>query len=197
MPLPPYIRRNSPEAEDTSRYQTVYAETPGAVAAPTAGLHFTPALLAEIAARGVTLARLTLHVGLGTFRPMAVERVADHVMHAEWYQVTAAAAATLNTARQAGGRVIAVGTTVTRTLESVVDQAGVIHAGEGMTDIFISPGFTFRAIDGLVTNFHLPRSSLLVLVSALAGRERILAAYAEAIAARYRFYSYGDATLII
>lgn len=197
MPLPPYIRREAPEAEDTSRYQTVYAAAPGAVAAPTAGLHFTDEMLARITDRGVALARLTLHVGLGTFRPISVERLEDHVMHAEWYRLPPEAAATLNRTREQGGRIIAVGTTVTRTLESLVDDAGRFAAAEGSTDLFISPGFTFRALDGLVTNFHLPRSSLLVLVAAFVGRERILAAYAEAIARQYRFYSYGDATLMI
>jgi S-adenosylmethionine:tRNA ribosyltransferase-isomerase len=196
MPLPPYIRREHPETEDRARYQTVYADRPGAVAAPTAGLHFTDELLGRIEAMGVTTARLTLHVGLGTFRPMAVERLADHVMHAEWYRVPPPAAATINQARQTGGRIVAVGTTVVRTLETVVGDTGLIGPGEGTTDLFITPGFQFRAVDALLTNFHLPRSSLLVLVSAFAGRERILEAYHEAIAHGYRFYSYGDATLI-
>lgn len=197
MPLPPYIRRDHPEAEDANRYQTVYAESPGAVAAPTAGLHFTDELLQRLTAQGVAIARLTLHVGLGTFRPISVERLEEHVMHAEWYRVPPEAADTVNAARAAGGRIVAVGTTVVRTLESVTDEAGVIHPGEGSTNLFITPGYRFRAVDALLTNFHLPRSSLLVLVSAFAGRERILAAYQEAIAAGYRFYSYGDATLVI
>lgn len=197
MPLPPYIRREEPEGEDKMRYQTVYARHPGAVAAPTAGLHFTDQILADLQTRGIRLARLTLHVGLGTFRPIQVERLENHVMHAEWYALSPEAAAAINGARAAGGRIIATGTTVVRTLETVVDAAGVVHAGEGHTDIFISPGFTFRATDGMVTNFHLPRSSLLVMISAFAGRERILAAYQEAIARGYRFYSYGDATLML
>ncbi len=197
MPLPPYIRRDHPEADDASRYQTVYAERPGAVAAPTAGLHFTEGLLQRIAEQGVSMARLTLHVGLGTFRPISVERLEEHVMHAEWYRVHPEAADAINAARAAGGRIVAVGTTVVRTLESVADEAGVVHPGEGSTNLFITPGFRFRVVDALLTNFHLPRSTLLVLVSAFAGRERILAAYQEAIAARYRFYSYGDATLVI
>lgn len=197
MPLPPYIRREEPEGEDQARYQTVYAQQPGAVAAPTAGLHFTEEILAEIEARGVRIARLTLHVGLGTFRPIQVERLEDHVMHAEWYAVPHEAAETINGARAGGGRVIASGTTVVRTLETVVDADGVVQAGEGHTDIFISPGYKFRAIDAMLTNFHLPRSSLLVMVSAFAGRERVLAAYAEAIERGYRFYSYGDATLMV
>lgn len=197
MPLPPYIQREQTEAEDKTRYQTVYAAQPGAVAAPTAGLHFTPEVLAAIEARGVKIVRLTLHVGLGTFRPISVERLEDHVMHAEWYSVAPEAAATINTARAGGGRVIAAGTTVVRTLETVADEAGQVHSGEGLTRIFISPGYTFRVTDGMLTNFHLPRSSLLVMVSAFAGRERILAAYAEAIAQGYRFYSYGDATLLV
>jgi S-adenosylmethionine:tRNA ribosyltransferase-isomerase len=197
MPLPPYIRREEAEAEDTTRYQTVYAQQPGAVAAPTAGLHFTPEVLEQVEARGVTLARLTLHVGLGTFRPIQVERLSEHVMHAEWYAVSEGAAEAINAARAGGGRVIAAGTTVVRTLETVADEDGVVHAGEGMTSIFISPGYRFKVTDGMLTNFHLPRSSLLVMVSAFAGRERILAAYEEAIAEGYRFYSYGDATLIL
>lgn len=197
MPLPPYIRREHPEAEDRSRYQTVYASTPGAVAAPTAGLHFTEELLQRIVASGVSITRLTLHVGLGTFRPITVERLEEHVMHAEWYRVPAEAAETINAVRAAGGRIVAVGTTVVRTLESVVDETGLVRAGEGSTNLFITPGFRFRAVDALLTNFHLSRSTLLVLVSAFAGRERILSAYQEAVARGYRFYSYGDATLLI
>ncbi|MHB8996480.1 MAG: tRNA preQ1(34) S-adenosylmethionine ribosyltransferase-isomerase QueA [Armatimonadota bacterium] len=197
MPLPPYIRRDAPETDDQTRYQTIYAQAPGAVAAPTAGLHFTPEVLHQIESQGVTVARLTLHVGLGTFRPIQVERLADHVMHAEWYSVSAESAATINAARPRGGRIIAAGTTVVRTLETVADNDGIVQPGEGLTDIFISPGYTFRATDAMLTNFHLPRSSLLVMVSAFAGRDRILAAYQEAIAKDYRFYSYGDATLII
>jgi len=197
MPLPPYIRREAPESEDKSRYQTVYATVPGAAAAPTAGLHFTGGLLRQIEAMGVRLARLTLHVGLGTFRPIQVERLDEHRMHAEWYEVLPDAAAAINAARQAGGRVIAAGTTVVRTLETVADESGVVRPGSGMTELFIAPGYGFRAVDAMLTNFHLPRSSLLVMVSAFAGRERILVAYAEAIRERYRFYSYGDATLMV
>lgn len=197
MPLPPYIHREHPEGEDKTRYQTVYAAVPGAVAAPTAGLHFTPEILRQIEEKGVHLARLTLHVGLGTFRPIQVERLEDHRMHAEWYEVSEQAAEVINAARERGGRVIAAGTTVVRTLETAVDDRGVVHPGGGMTDIFIKPGFVFRAVDAMLTNFHLPRSSLLVMVSAFAGRERIMHAYQEAIRAGYRFYSYGDATLIV
>lgn len=197
MPLPPYIHRPEQQAEDKTRYQTVYARTPGAVAAPTAGLHFTPELLQKVRERGVQVAYLTLHVGLGTFRPIQVERLEDHVMHAEWYHLSEEAAATISTARTNGGRVIAVGTTVVRTLESVADEQGRVHPAEAMTSIFIKPGFDFRVTDGMLTNFHLPKSSLLVMIAAFVGRERILAAYAEAIEKGYRFYSYGDATLII
>ena len=197
MPLPPYIHREAPEPEDRTRYQTVYAATPGAVAAPTAGLHFTPEVLARLASAEVRIVRLTLHVGLGTFRPIAVERLEDHQMHAEWYEVSPDAAAAVNEARQGGGRVIAAGTTVVRTLETVADEEGTIHPGSGMTDIFIKPGHVFRATDGMLTNFHLPRSSLLAMVAAFAGRERILEAYREAIRRQYRFYSYGDATLMV
>ncbi|MEN6548045.1 MAG: tRNA preQ1(34) S-adenosylmethionine ribosyltransferase-isomerase QueA [Armatimonadia bacterium] len=197
MPLPPYIHRDDPEAADKSRYQTVYAAQPGAVAAPTAGLHFTPELLSTIESRGVSIARLTLHVGLGTFRPITAERLEDHVMHSEWYSVSSSAAATINAARAGGGRLIAAGTTVVRTLETVADESGYLQPGEGQTDIFIKPGYTFRATDGMITNFHLPKSSLLVMVSAFIGRDRVLQAYNEAIANGYRFYSYGDATLVI
>jgi S-adenosylmethionine:tRNA ribosyltransferase-isomerase len=197
MPLPPYIHRDIPEAADRERYQTVYAAEPGAAAAPTAGLHFTPEMLARLEEGGVSIVRLTLHVGLGTFRPISVERLADHRMHAEWYQVAAEAAATINAVRPAGGRIIAAGTTTVRTLETVADEHGVIRAGSGMTELFIQPGFVFRATDAMLTNFHLPRSSLLVMVAAFVGRERLLASYREAIAQGYRFYSYGDATLMI
>lgn len=197
MPLPPYIHRDTPEPEDRDRYQTVYAATPGAAAAPTAGLHFTPELLATLEAQGVGIERLTLHVGLGTFRPVTVERLEDHVMHEEWYSLPATVAERLNRVRAAGGRLVAVGTTVVRTLETLADEQGLIHPGEGQTRLFITPGHVFRATDMLLTNFHLPRSSLLVLVSAFAGRERVLAAYREAIAEQYRFFSYGDATLLV
>ncbi|HEY8414227.1 MAG TPA: tRNA preQ1(34) S-adenosylmethionine ribosyltransferase-isomerase QueA [Thermaerobacter sp.] len=194
VPLPPYIRE---ELDDPERYQTVYARHEGSVAAPTAGLHFTPQLLARLEGMGVALARITLHVGLGTFRPVTAERVEDHVMHAEYYEVPPEAAEVINDARARGGRVIAVGTTVTRTLETVADEEGRIHPGRGWTDLFIRPGYRFRAIDGLITNFHLPRSTLLMLVAALLGRERTLAAYREAVARRYRFFSFGDAMLIL
>lgn len=197
MPLPPYIRRKKPEQLDRERYQTVYASVPGAVAAPTAGLHFTPKLIQEIERKGVKIARLTLHVGLGTFRPIQTENIEKHHMHAEYYSVSANAAAIINETRAQQGRIVAVGTTVVRTLETVVDAQGQIRPGFGMTDLYITPGFVFRATDALITNFHLPRSSLLVLVAAFVGRERILEAYQEAIQKGYRFYSYGDATLII
>jgi len=198
-PLPPYIHRpdGGPDAEDRTRYQTLYAAAEGAVAAPTAGLHFTPAVEAALAARGIEVAALTLHVGPGTFRPIQAETLAGHVMEAEFYRVSVAAAAAVNAARAAGRRVLAVGTTVTRTLESSADARGQIACGEGWTDLFIRPGYAFRAIAGLLTNFHLPRSSLFVLVAALAGRERMHAAYGEAIREGYRFYSYGDAMLIL
>ena len=196
MPLPPYIERD-PEAADTERYQTVYARSEGSVAAPTAGLHFTPTLLAAVRARGVEIARVVLHVGVGTFRPVEAEDPADHPMHEEWYEVTETEAVRMNAARRAGGRLWAVGTTVTRTLESAADEAGVIHAASGWTRLFIRPGYRFRAVDALITNFHLPRSTLLMLVSAFAGYARTRAAYDEAIRERYRFYSYGDAMAIL
>jgi len=196
MPLPPYIKRPEPRAEDRERYQTVYAAAPGAVAAPTAGLHFTPEVLGAIEARGAQLARVTLHVGLGTFRPVEVERVEEHTMHAEWYDVPPEAAKAVNAARAAGGRVIAVGTTSVRTLETAWDGHSLV-AGSGWTRAFIYPGYTFAVTDALLTNFHLPRSTLLMLVAALAGREFLLEAYAEAARLRYRFYSYGDCMLIV
>ena len=196
-PLPPYIHRETPQVQDRERYQTVYARQPGAVAAPTAGLHFTPELLQRIGEMGVALATITLHVGLGTFRPIETERVEDHVMHAEWRRISKEAADCINTTRTGGGQVIAVGTTSVRTLESAADDFGVLHPGEGPTDIFIMPGHRFRITDGMITNFHLPRSSLLVMISAFAGRERVLDAYAQAIRAGYRFYSYGDAMLLL
>jgi S-adenosylmethionine:tRNA ribosyltransferase-isomerase len=196
-PLPPYIRRyRKPGGEDWARYQTVYAARPGAVAAPTAGLHFTPELLAGLPSRGVEICRITLHVGPGTFRPVRAERVAEHRMEPERFEVSAAAAAALARARADGRRVIAVGTTTVRALESVAGPDGPLAAGAGWTDLTIVPGHRFRAVDALLTNFHLPRSSLLLLVSAFAGRERILQAYAHAVAAGYRFYSYGDAMLV-
>ncbi|HEX6306785.1 MAG TPA: tRNA preQ1(34) S-adenosylmethionine ribosyltransferase-isomerase QueA [Longimicrobiales bacterium] len=195
-PLPPYIEREV-EPEDAERYQTVYARAEGSVAAPTAGLHFTPPLLDALSAEGVTIARVVLHVGAGTFRPVEVEQPAQHVMHEEWFEVAAAEAERMNDVRRGGGRLWAVGTTVTRTLETVTDEAGVIRAGSGWTRLFIRPGYRFRAVDALITNFHLPRSTLLMLVSAFAGPERTRAAYAEAIDRRYRFYSYGDAMAIL
>ncbi|NPV26527.1 MAG: tRNA preQ1(34) S-adenosylmethionine ribosyltransferase-isomerase QueA [Firmicutes bacterium] len=196
MPLPPYITRPFRES-DRERYQTVYAREKGSAAAPTAGLHFTPELLKTIEAMGVQLVYLVLHVGLGTFRPVKVTDIREHQMHSEYYEVSQAAAEKINQARANGGRIIAVGTTTTRTLETVADPTGTISPAAGWTDIFIYPGYRFKAIDGLITNFHLPRSTLLMLVSALAGREKILAAYETAVRMRYRFFSYGDAMLIL
>jgi S-adenosylmethionine:tRNA ribosyltransferase-isomerase len=196
IPLPPYIHRPDTPA-DRERYQTVYARAPGAVAAPTAGLHFTEELLREIAAAGVEIARVTLHVGIGTFRPVAAERTEEHRMEAERYEVSEEAAGALQRVRAAGGRVVAVGTTVVRTLEGAARVGGgEVKPGSGATDLFITPGFRFQVVDVLLTNFHLPRSTLLMLVSAFAGRERVLAAYEEAIRQGYRFYSYGDAMLV-
>jgi S-adenosylmethionine:tRNA ribosyltransferase-isomerase len=196
-PLPPYIRRyRKPGGEDWARYQTVYARHPGAVAAPTAGLHFTPALLAALAAGGVEVHRLTLHVGPGTFRPVRAARVAEHRMEAERFEIPVATAAALGRARAEGRRVVAVGTTTVRALETAAGADGTVAPGAGWTALTILPGHRFRLVDALLTNFHLPRSSLLLLVAAFAGRERILEAYRHAIAAGYRFYSYGDAMLI-
>jgi S-adenosylmethionine:tRNA ribosyltransferase-isomerase len=195
VPLPPYLGRDA-EDEDRERYQTVYARERGSVAAPTAGLHFTPELLAALEVDGVVIARIVLHVGIGTFRPVEAEDPAEHRLHAERYRVPQEAADAINRARAAGGRVWAVGTTVTRTLETVADDTGRIVAGEGETSLFIRPGYRFRAVDRLLTNFHLPRSSLLMLVAAFAGLENIRRAYAHAIERRYRFFSYGDAMLI-
>jgi S-adenosylmethionine:tRNA ribosyltransferase-isomerase len=195
VPLPPYIDREDDE-EDRVRYQTVYAERTGSVAAPTAGLHFTPELLARVGEAGVEIVRLTLHVGVGTFRPVEAERPSEHVLHAERWELRPAEAARLNRVRAAGGRVWAVGTTSARTLETAADEDGRFVAGSGWTDLFIRPPHRFRGVDALLTNFHLPRSSLLMLVSALAGRERVLAAYRHAVREGYRFYSYGDAMLI-
>jgi len=199
MPLPPYINRpGGATAADRETYQTIYASTPGAVAAPTAGLHFTRELLDEIGDRGVERVFVTLHVGLGTFRPVTAERVADHRMHSEWYSFPETAARVLNEAVSTGRRVVCVGTTSVRALEGALAAGnGQIEPGEGWTDIFITPGCRFRGVGGLLTNFHLPRSTLLMLVSALAGRDRILDAYRQAIASRYRFFSYGDAMLIL
>jgi len=197
MPLPPYIKRGD-EAADRDRYQTVFARARGSIAAPTAGLHFTPALVEALRTRGVEVAAITLHVGYGTFQPVRVERVEDHRIEPESYEISAATAAAIARARADGRRVIAVGTTTTRTLEHAVRaQDGAIAAGRGTTDLFIYPGFEFRVIGGLMTNFHLPKSSLLMLVSAFAGRAAVRAAYDAAIAERYRFYSYGDAMLIL
>ena len=196
VPLPPYVRRADDE-RDAARYQTVYAEAPGAVAAPTAGLHFTPELLARLAQLGVARATLTLHVGPGTFQPVKAERIDEHRIEAELFTVPREAAEAVRRTRARGRRVIAVGTTSVRTLESATGADGAIEAGQGQTELVVLPGFRFRATDALVTNFHLPRSSLLMLVSAFAGRERVLAAYAEALQTGYRFYSYGDAMLIV
>jgi S-adenosylmethionine:tRNA ribosyltransferase-isomerase len=196
VPLPPYIRR-APEPDDRSRYQTVFAREDGSVAAPTAGLHFTPELMERLAAAGHEITMVTLHVGPGTFRPIAADDLAGHVMDAERYDLPAAAVAAIRGARDAGRPVIAVGTTAVRALEGAAAAGGgALEPGPGETDIFIAPPFDFRVVDGLITNFHLPRSTLLCLVAALAGRERVLAAYARAVAERMRFYSYGDAMLI-
>ncbi|MGZ8377396.1 MAG: tRNA preQ1(34) S-adenosylmethionine ribosyltransferase-isomerase QueA [Gemmatirosa sp.] len=196
VPLPPYIRR-ADAADDATRYQTVYAREPGSVAAPTAGLHFTPDLLDALAARGVRRVEVTLHVGAGTFKPVEVEDPDAHVMHEEWYEVTPDAADALRAARAGGARVWAVGTTSARTLESAADPDGRVRAEARDTALFIRPGYRFRAVDRLVTNFHLPRSTLLMLVAALAGYELTMHAYAEAIREEYRFYSYGDAMVIL
>jgi S-adenosylmethionine:tRNA ribosyltransferase-isomerase len=196
-PLPPYIAgKRAPDEQDASDYQTIYAAKNGAVAAPTAGLHFTEELLARLDARGVDRAQITLHVGAGTFLPVKAEDTADHVMHSEWREISVEAAARINRAKAEGRRVIAIGTTALRSLESAADENGRVRAEAGDTDIFITPGYKFRVVDGLWTNFHLPRSTLFMLVSAFAGLERMQAAYAHAIANRYRFYSYGDASLL-
>jgi S-adenosylmethionine:tRNA ribosyltransferase-isomerase len=196
VPLPPYISRGDGE-DDVARYQTVYAREPGSVAAPTAGLHFTPELLADLAAKGVRRADVLLHVGAGTFKPVDTDDPGLHVMHEEWYRVTAEAADQVNEVRRAGGKVWAVGTTTLRTLESAVDADARVHAGEGETRIFIHPPCAVRSVDRLLTNFHLPRSTLLMLVAAFAGLELIREAYAEAVREGYRFYSYGDAMVIL
>lgn len=194
MPLPPYITH---KLQDKNRYQTVYAKYEGSAAAPTAGLHFTKELLKEIQQMGVNIAHVTLHVGLGTFRPVKVEDVEAHHMHTEFYRVSQEAADLINQTKQNGGRVICVGTTSCRTIESAADEQGIVQAGEGDTDIFIYPGYKFRVLDALITNFHLPESTLLMLVSALAGKDHIMAAYQEAVRERYRFFSFGDAMLIM
>ena len=194
MPLPPYITH---QLKDKNRYQTVYAKHDGSAAAPTAGLHFTPELLEAIKAKGVNIAHVTLHVGLGTFRPVKVEDVTNHHMHSEFYIVEEDQAKLINETKQRGGKIVSVGTTSCRTLESATDEQGVLHAGSGWTDIFIYPGYKFKMIDRLITNFHLPESTLLMLVSALAGKDKIMAAYEEAVKERYRFFSFGDAMLIL
>ena len=190
MPLPPYITH---KLQDKNRYQTVYAKYDGSAAAPTAGLHFTPELLSEIEAMGVTIANVTLHVGLGTFRPVKEENILEHHMHTEAYQVLTEEADKINRTKAAGGRVICVGTTSCRTVESATDENGILQAGSGDTSIFIYPGYKFKMLDCLITNFHLPESTLLMLVSALAGRENVLKVYEEAVKERYRFFSFGDA----
>ncbi len=194
MPLPPYITH---KLEDKNRYQTVYAKYEGSAAAPTAGLHFTQELLEQIREKGVEIVSVTLHVGLGTFRPVKEENVLDHHMHSEHYQVSLEAAEKINRAREAGGRIICVGTTSCRTLESAADEEGKVRPGSGDTDIFIYPGYRFRVLDALITNFHLPESTLVMLVSALAGREQVLEAYEEAVRERYRFFSFGDAMIVV
>ncbi len=194
VPLPPYITER---LEDRERYQTVYARERGSAAAPTAGLHFTDELLGAIRNKGVDVVDVLLHVGLGTFRPVSAANVEEHVMHSEYYEVTPDAAARINAARKKGGRVFSVGTTSTRTLESVADEDGVVRAGTGWTDIFITPGYRFRAVDALITNFHLPESTLLMLVSAFMTRKSALFAYEHAVKERYRFFSFGDAMLIL
>ena len=193
MPLPPYITH---KLKDKNRYQTVYAKNEGSAAAPTAGLHFTPELLEKVKEKGVNIAHVTLHVGLGTFRPVKVDDVEKHHMHSEFYIVEEDQAKLINDTKKNGGRVISVGTTSCRTLESATGEDGIVKAGSGWTEIFIYPGYKFKAIDGLITNFHLPESTLLMLVSALAGKEHIMAAYEEAVKERYRFFSFGDAMMI-
>ena len=194
MPLPPYITH---KLQDKNRYQTVYAKNEGSAAAPTAGLHFTKELLAQVEAKGVRIAHVTLHVGLGTFRPVKVDDVESHHMHSEFYMVEEDQAKIINDTKKNGGRVISVGTTSCRTLESAAGEDGILRAGSGWTEIFIYPGYHFKMIDGLITNFHLPESTLLMLVSALAGKENIMKAYEEAVKERYRFFSFGDAMLIL
>jgi S-adenosylmethionine:tRNA ribosyltransferase-isomerase len=198
MPLPPYIAsKRAADEGDRSDYQTMFAREDGAVAAPTAALHFTPSLLSALQERGISIETLTLHVGAGTFLPVKVDEIAEHRMHSEWGRIDKHTAERLNRAREVGGRIIAVGTTSLRLLESAADHQGQIQAFEGDTDIFITPGYRFQAVDGLVTNFHLPRSTLFMLVSALMGLDVMKSAYAHAITGRYRFYSYGDASLLL
>ena len=193
MPLPPYITH---QLQDKNRYQTVYAKHDGSAAAPTAGLHFTPELLEKVKAKGVEIAEVTLHVGLGTFRPVKEDNLLNHHMHSEFYNIEQSEADKINNAKKAGKRVVSVGTTSTRTLESAADENGMLKACSGWTEIFIYPGYKFKVIDGLITNFHLPESTLVMLVSALAGRENVLAAYKKAVEERYRFFSFGDAMFI-
>ncbi len=193
MPLPPYIKK---QLQDRDRYQTVYAKTEGSAAAPTAGLHFTPELLDKISQKGVNIARITLHVGLGTFRPVKTDNIKDHKMHSEHFIITKEAADTINLARENGGRIISVGTTSTRALESVADESGHISETSADTSIFIYPGYRFKAVDALITNFHLPESTLIMLVSAFAGKDNVMNAYKEAVNEKYRFFSFGDAMLI-
>lgn len=195
MPLPPYIKER---LDDQERYQTVFAREQGSAAAPTAGLHFTEEMLEQLKEKGVHIAFLTLHVGLGTFRPVSVDDLEEHDMHSEFYQVSEGTAALLNSVRQKGGRIISVGTTSTRTLETIAtEHNGKFVASSGWTNIFIFPGYEFKAIDGMITNFHLPKSTLIMLVSALAGRENVISAYEQAVAEKYRFFSFGDAMLIL
>lgn len=199
VPLPPYIRRRPeapPPCDDTRAYQTLFAQHKGAIAAPTAGLHFTPAVVRTLEAKGVNIVAITLHVGYGTFSPVRVTDIRRHPIHSEWYQIPQTVADAVNRTRERGHRVVAVGTTSVRTLEFASDADGRLEAGSGQCDLFIYPGYRFRQVDAMVTNFHLPRSTLLMLVSAFAGRERMLSAYADAISRRYRFFSYGDAMLI-
>jgi S-adenosylmethionine:tRNA ribosyltransferase-isomerase len=201
MPVPPYIKRSPENSEllalDKTRYQTVYAQNDGSIAAPTAGLHFTDELLELLQHKGVAIAKVTLHVGTGTFLPVKTENLEDHPMHEEEYLLTSNAVAQITAARQAGGRVISVGTTTTRVLESVADEQGNLHARSGATRIFIYPGYTFKIVDAMITNFHLPESTLLMLISAFADKDKIMHAYQQAVEQQYRFYSYGDAMLII
>ena len=201
MPLPPYIKRDGEDLasaeEDRERYQTVYAAAPGAIAAPTAGLHFTPKVFDSLRARGVRACEVTLHVGYGTFAPVRAEDLSEHRVAAERFEISEETAEEINRTKERGGRVVAVGTTTVRALESAVDESGRVRAGRGETGLTITPGYRFRAVDAMLTNFHLPRSSLLVLVSAFAGRELVLGAYRHAVASRYRFYSYGDCMLIV
>jgi S-adenosylmethionine:tRNA ribosyltransferase-isomerase len=196
-PLPPYIQRDEPRSDDRQAYQTVYAKTRGAVAAPTAGLHFTNEILERLRDKGVRVVRLTLHVGVGTFKPVTADDVADHVMDAEWFTIPGATADELAAAREEGRRIVAVGTTSVRALESSAAEDGIVRAGDASTRLFITPGYRFRVVDALLTNFHLPESTLLMLVSAMAGTELVRRAYAEAIRERYLFYSFGDCMFVV